>query len=226
MAIEAWQLPYIEWIARGELPSRLCVCLGYPDILVPNDAYPDVPIGSHKAAAWHNWRGKVIDSDAYFKLNNLQPRYHDRAAVRGPEHVVDLNEPGQAEFGLSGLIIDPGTSEHVFNVGELMRRIVEGIGVGGYVMHTNPLNMGNHGFWSFNPTAYKDFYEANGCTIETMKIFYGPLHGRDFIDSPDQTGRFDAPNNSSLFVVARKADRVPFAWPVQTKYRNNPRLGG
>ena len=63
-------------------------------------------------------------------------------------------------------IIDAGTVEHCFNLGQVFDNIRRGVNSNdGIIIHVNPLNWLNHGFWNINPTAYFDFYNANGFEI-------------------------------------------------------------
>lgn len=224
MALEAFMLPIIVDIAK-DLPNRNVLCLGYPDMLALAGNYEDCPDARDAAsiAKWHNWPGRVIDTDAFFARLGLLPTYVDRAKIRGDEIVMDLNE---AEFGWDffGLIIDPGTSEHIWNAGHLFKEIAGAVGVGGCVIHTNPLNQANHGFWSINPTAYYDFYEANGFVVHRCLELSGPPANRCWRDS--STERFEARQNSANFVLVQKIRDVNFVWPCQRKYRENPTLKG
>lgn len=229
MALEAFQLNEIIRILSFRPHTDLCVCLGVPDLLAADDdKYDVIPEAADSEAIknWHHWSGRVLDTQALFHQLSSNVTYLDHAVIRGPETVCDLNT---AELPRNiGLLIDPGTSEHIFNVGHLFRQIAQSVCVGGFAMHINPLNMCNHGFWNISPTAYLDFYEANGFQIEQAFIVVGPLDKRKFVPlhRSDMTARIDAPVNSSIFVLAKKVSDVPFNWPLQSKYRSNPTLRG
>jgi hypothetical protein len=71
---------------------------------------------------------------------------------------VDLNYPEDWPEKYD-VVIDGGTAEHCFNVGQVFANILSAVRPdGGIVVHVNPLNMMNHGFWNISPTAYADFY--------------------------------------------------------------------
>lgn len=228
MALEPIALKALLMEVASGHPLRL-LSLGYPDILYDGTGFKDIPERKDAAQirAWHNWPGRVLDTDELFFALRLDPTYFDMAKVRGPEIVIDLNEFDRHRHPLKfDIILDPGTSEHIFNIGAVFSAIAAACRVGGLVIHTNPLNAGNHGFWSINPTAYIDWYEANGFVIEAMMELSGPVSARKTRKMGGVTGRFDASPNATMFCVARKIKDVPMKFPVQTKYRLNPNLKG
>lgn len=224
MAIESFMLPLIEEIAGRKLPSRTCLSLGYPDLLTDGHADIKEALDADAIKAWHHWPHRVIDTDDFFQAIDLHPVYLDHAIIRGPEVVVDLNS--FQSFPPAGLVIDPGTSEHIFNLGNVFRQIAGCIDVGGYVVHTNPINMMNHGFWNFSPTAYMDFYGSNGFSLAYACIMAGPLDNRTLheISAERWVKRLDADPNTTACVILKREKIVPFTWPLQSKYAANPNL--
>ena len=95
--------------------------------------------------------------------------------------------------------------------------------VGGHIIHLNPLFVINHGFYNLSPTFYKDFYDDNGHKLgfTTEGIEYSAF------EVPPFTRIISGiPENSWICVIAQRLnDREP-AWPIQTKYKNNPTLSG
>lgn len=226
MALEHFMLQDILRLKESPgLPNNRVLCLGYPDLLCEPDEWTGIDRSKEAAQIkrWHSWPGDVLDTEDFFKALGLEALFVDRAEIRGREVVADLNTATLPRG--CGLIIDPGTSEHVFNVGHLFSEIVQSLEVGGIVMHTNPLNMPNHGFWSVNPTAFADFYAANGCGVSNYRELTGSLRDR-VIKVVPLTTRFDAARNSAGYLVAIKEKNVPVMFPVQTKYRQNPTLQG
>jgi hypothetical protein len=97
----------------------------------------------------------------------------------------------------------------------------------GFVMHGNPLNMYNHGFYNLNPTWYHDFYEANGFAVESAHIVVDSISETPRVAPAPALKRFyGIPDDATLLVIARRKAVTPMKWPVQSKYRNNPTLGG
>lgn len=227
MAIEPTMAQVIQTLAP-QLPGRRVLCLGYPDILGIGEPPTDPELQS--IAKWHHWKQSVIPADQFFSGLNLEPEYWDIVKARGPERIVDLNtladDLSEAHWDYLdkfALVIDPGTSEHIWNIGCLFSGLTALVMEGGYIVHANPLGMGNHGFYSIHPTAYQDFYGANGFKVEMMAELSGPLDNRTIRAVP-ATQRFAMSQESVMLVVVKKERELPFAWPVQTKYRNNPML--
>lgn len=225
MAIEPIVADIILKLA-GKLPNRRVLCLGYPDILTLDGPPPDSERQS--IAKWHHWKGGIEHAEHFFGRQSLEAEYWDIVKARGPELIVDLNLPWHPEGWFPepyALVIDPGTTEHIFNLGHVFKLLSQICALGGYILHANPLGMGNHGFWSIHPTAYQDFYEANGFKIEMMAELSGPLDNRTVRPVP-ATKRFNIAQDGVMICVARKEQDVPLTWPKQSKYRNNPMLKG
>jgi hypothetical protein len=99
--------------------------------------------------------------------------------------------------------------------------------VGAYIVHNNPLNYYNHGFFNFNPTFYHDFYTQSGSRIASE--FYG-LHGpslqAQIVTMPALQSFRSVPERMTVLVAAQKLVDSEPAWPLQSKYRANPNLRG
>ena len=82
-----------------------------------------------------------------------------------PDLVHDLNEPLPPQLSdRFGLVLDPGTLEHVFDVRCCLSNVVKALLVGGTVIHLVPIYSYNGGYYSVNPNVLHDFYRANGFT--------------------------------------------------------------
>lgn len=217
-------------------------CLGYPDVLVSEEQARQV-LGEEVAAqlshrpdsdqilAWHGLRSKldrVIDARSLFEAMGLQFTAIDLVASRGGERIVDLNDPLTADLiEAFDIMLDAGTMEHCFNVGQAIRNIVDMTKVGGFVVHLNPMTMINHGFFNFSPTFYHDFYGQNGHQL------MAPIHGVSIRGIEVTSYQMDPVRrqavgdpNSSIMCVARKKHNRPLVWPMQSKYLMNPNLKG
>jgi hypothetical protein len=74
----------------------------------------------------------------------------------------DLNVPVPEEFrDRFNLVIDGGAAEHVFDVRQVMANIVAMTRVGGTVIQIASLRP-DHGFYSFSPCLFFDYYKLNG----------------------------------------------------------------
>jgi hypothetical protein len=219
MAIEPVMADVIQKL-RSELPNDRVLCLGYPDILNTGERPTDPE--RIAIARWHHWKGGIEDAGHFFGRQELNAEYWDVTKARGPERIVDLNQP-QPVRNVFGLVIDPGTIEHIACISQCWHTIISALQVNGLVIHSNPMTMANHGFYSIHPTAYVDIYEANGFKILMLLELSGPLDKRVIREVP-KTGRYEAAPNAVMLCVARKVKEVAFTWPTQTKYRKNPTL--
>ncbi|MGZ5078330.1 MAG: hypothetical protein ACXWHZ_02155, partial [Usitatibacter sp.] len=178
---------------------------------------------------WHDLRremSRVAETRSVFEALGIESDFIDIVASRGFEKVVDLNQPAPAELvGRYDIVYDGGTMEHCFNVGQVMRNIGSFARVGGFIIHVNPLNYYNHGFFNFNPTFYHDWYTQSGNEVVTpYYAMYGPvLASRVAPLQPTDTFRA-APERAVLALVARKNSAAEPQWPMQTKYVKHSEL--
>ena len=82
----------------------------------------------------------------------------------GAEIIADLNLPVSRELESSfDVIIDGGTSEHVFDIRQCLMNIASMLKPGGRIVHMSPSNnYANHGFYQISPTLFVDYYKENG----------------------------------------------------------------
>lgn len=217
MAVEQHVFKQLLKFAPGKI-----LCLGYPDLLLNGDW--EQAVDAEQIAAWHGWKGKLADTATTFATIGFEPTYIDIHASRGVERVVDLNEMLPVDLlGQFKIVLDPGTIEHCFNIGQAFRNLMDACEVGGYVIHTNPVNMINHGFWNISPTAYADLYDANGFECVEFSLVLGSVNKREIVPLLPHN-RIVLPCEASSFIIYRKKQQLPFVFPMQWKYRQNPEL--
>jgi hypothetical protein len=74
----------------------------------------------------------------------------------------DLNLPVPEDLrDRFNLVMDGGAAEHVFDVRQVMANMVDLTKVGGSVVHIASLRP-DHGFYSFSPCFFFDYYKSNG----------------------------------------------------------------
>jgi hypothetical protein len=240
MALNALVLSVLQQIRPHLPPEPKICCLGYPDVLVSTEQAQQY-LGAEAAArlayradsasiiAWHALEAhldRVIDAESLFEVMGMKLTVVDLVASRGGERIVDLNEPLAADLvGAFDIVLDAGTMEHCFNVGQAVRNILAMAKVGGFVIHMNPMTMVNHGFFNFSPTFYHDFYGQNGHQL-MAPICGVSVNGTKIIHHKIDHIRRQRVSDSitMLLSVARKQnDSVPI-WPMQSKYLQNPTL--
>lgn len=222
-------------ILKSLAPCRL-LSLGVPDLLL-TDEY-DVKRVDNEAQLqrWHSWSHPIYDTVAMFHEFGIEATYLDNQAHRGNEIVADLNEDlsrrDEIETCLGwnppdrripwiqpfDVVLDPGTLEHCFNIGQAFRNVRDLCRPGGTIIHVNPLSMFNHGFWNLNPCAYADWYGDNGDEVLSSHVIGGPLDERlVYRSKPWQ--RFGAENSMINQVIVRRGEGPTIdGWPSQVKY--------
>jgi len=239
MAIPPMMFDLICRVAQQQGGGRACAA-GYPDLLVPAQqmsavlgaeraARLTVRADSRKIAAWHGLEkvlDRVFDSHSVFRELGYQLDVIDIYAARGGEIIVDLNQPLPADFLLRyDLIIDPGTCEHCFNIGQAAINLAGMMKQGGFLVQVMPLNMLNHGFYNINPTWFHDFYPANGFQIQFLRGVSNIVWDPQVFDLPAFDRFREVPPDSLIIAVVKRQEISPFKLPTQHKYQVNPGLG-
>ena len=226
MGLETHQYKLLQQYGKG---GNL-LSLGYPDILVKKEdlgVEAEIRKDSKDISKWHNWPFDIYESKDVFQKLGYASYFVDIIPFRGVERVLDLNNP--IEWSAADLlekfdvVIDPGTLEHIFNIGQAFKSVLALLKPGGIVIHLNPINQINHGFWSISPTAYWDFYKQNGCEILEVSTLGGPLLQRNYQRLPltpeGPITRWQVAVEMAAMCVARKPLESKTAiWPFQTKY--------
>ena len=206
-------------------PGMKVASMGYPDIIMPfatiehlfgscNDiAFRE---DSEEICKRHGLKPsqRIPDAHSLFGLLGCELHVYDIVRERGCEIICDLNEPLDRAFNYD-IVLDAGTIEHCFNIGQAMKNMSRMVKMGGYIIHENPFCMGNHGFYGLNPTFYADFYAVNGFELLECKL----VNRQGDAYSVPPTKRFRAVGEEmNVFAMARRVVIQTFVWPVQSKY--------
>jgi len=170
---------------------------------------------------------EILDSEYFFKEIGVDLSVLDVEVFNGSEIICDLNEPISANLkNKYDIVLDAGTLEHCFNVGQCIKNFLSLAKTGGFIFHSNPLFMINHGFYNLNPTFYTDFYRDNGHKLVTP-IYWAKVYNGGYsceVGELPPLKRYQIPDkekaeDSSIWVIAKKNhDKEPF-WPTQSKYK-------
>jgi hypothetical protein len=173
--------------------DQLCQLLARAGRLPIKDGIADLPIrlklmqalGSHLSQKpelrQHNF---ISDKALFAAFGFIALDSVDVSAYEGADFVHDLNRPGLAQTlgGTYDTVMDPGTLEHVFDVGIALDNVFDVMHAGSIVVHSLPLgNRIDHGFYQFSPNFLLDYYEANGFEI------LGTTVNRFFVDPANDT---------------------------------------
>jgi hypothetical protein len=201
--------------------------MGYPDMVAPPELLEElmgVRYGalkyrddSERICRWHGLKSRPIpDAHSFFGLMGASLDVYDIVETRGGEILCDLNEP-MAHTVPYDFVLDVGTIEHCFNIGQAAKNMAGLLGKDGVIFHSNPHNSGNHGFYGLQPTWFADFYGQDGFKLLFCKLMQ--KGSEEPVDVP-LTGRFScgAPE-VNIFAAAQRVEVKPMKWPTQTKYQ-------
>ena len=125
------------------------------------------------ASRHHGDRQHADDVSVFRALGFESVSVLDASEYENPTVVHDLNDPALPAPLLDSfdLVLDAGTLEHVFDIPCALRSICRMTRQGGRIIHISPAsNCVDHGFYSFSPTLFADFYEVNGFDLRRMAI--------------------------------------------------------
>ncbi len=221
-------LYFLETLRQTRFPGPRVACLGYPDVVEDRRAIGgELLPASPYCAAIQKWHGLLAsveppDTDALLaRLGLTEPTYFDLMPSRSCEVAMNLNEPLPTEWrGRFDVLIDTGTLEHCFNIGQAFCNMADMLKEGGVVVAMWPMTNINHGFWCVQPTAAYDAFTQNGWVVEKLCARW--KNGRqiqvmDFLPNPGARAK-STPNEGVLVVVARRVVVQPWVWPTQAKY--------
>lgn len=204
------------------LPAERVLSLSYPDMVMSQDELQEATgFRTERESDSGRWHGKdhplPETAEAFRLLGTKEFRCVDIVRSRNVEEIVDLNHP--ADLGQYDLVLDPGTTEHCFNIGQAIINAANAVKVGGLILHTPPLTMLNHGFYCLMPTLFHDFYGQNGWEVLALQM----TNGNESAPAP-ATKRFSAEPELSLYCLARRTIGGKLIYPTQYKYQVNPLL--
>jgi hypothetical protein len=217
-------------VVKNHLPStvknRKVLCLGYPDFLVDEqhlismfnqefvNNIPEDPM-SDEVRGWHkSLLPRIFDPLWIFKHLGFDTVIFDLISHRGIETIVDLNEPiSNTYFEQFDLVIDTGTLEHCFNVGQAFKNVCSTIKKGGIFITAAPISKLNHGYWNFGTNVHADGFTQNG--FEILKTTYTCRSG---VVEPELMTWKTVPTKTAVTTIAKRTVVTDWVWPTQGKY--------
>jgi hypothetical protein len=171
-------------MTRGDLGilasrAKMCnfhghlLCLGRQDILVNSETAAEV-FKKHGISATSPWPKGRLDDQQFFKafgFSTVDSIDYDDFEGATIIHNLNLCIPANLA-GRFDYIVDGGTSEHVFNFSQALKNYHSMLDVGGKIIHFVPSsNAMDHGFYSFSPTLFQDYYLRNNWKIIDIFIY-------------------------------------------------------
>lgn len=174
-------------------------------------SFPLVDIDTGLLNETHRSHCRFIDDNSFFKSLGFETvNALDVSPYQGADVLHDLNSKSipdgcREKFDL---VLDGGTLEHVFDICSALRSVCEMTKVGGRIIHISPMsNCADHGFYSFSPTLFADFYSTNGFAINRLTVSRfekDPVNDEwEYIEyHPDDFGTLGALSPGTYFVMA------------------------
>lgn len=216
--------------ARHQVATLSC-----PDVVAPADVVARIfPRAAGKltfradSAAICGWHKQapfpVPDTRSLFAALGLKLDAFDVTAARGYETIADLNDPLPRAYHHRYDLVFDCISNQCFNVAQVLATAAQLPRVGGVVAHVVPAKLTNQGFWDVCPTAFAEFYAANGYAILRHQLVVG-VYRREAVLPAQGRGRVrGVPDDAMNVVLARRERRLPrVVWPTMAKFRANPK---
>jgi len=164
---------------------------------------------------------RLLDAIGYPRLAAL-----DFTDAEGAEHVHDLNLPLPDTLKERfDLVIDGGTTEHVFNIGQAIDNCYAMLKPGGLMLAYIACDgWFGHGFFQTGPDVpWRYWHHTRGCEMLEVSVV-GRRTPRKIVSIPDPTGRrrggemfFEGPQ-MLLYAARKPLTAPPYAPPVQGHY--------
>jgi hypothetical protein len=146
----------------------------------------------------------------------------------GADIILDLNKQVPRELcERFDVVMNIGTSEHVFHVPQVLANLHQMVAPAGRIIHWVPAsNQVDHGLYSFSPTLFYDYYQANHYAIEGAYLVEGLEWGgvlSAYIYNPGPMNHcvdcFEPFSKVALFFIVRKtAESTSHTIPMQGSY--------
>lgn len=145
--------------------------------------------------------------------------------------IMDLNLDLEAHYGFRStydLVVNTGTSEHVFNQAAFLRNAHNLTASGGLMLHVVPFTgYTNHGFYNYQPNLFYDLAAANGYAIERLRLADREGELAD-LHAPSDLAAYFLPflglaarnerSNTFLVALLRRSGSAEFVIPCQGRY--------
>jgi hypothetical protein len=195
------------WADHGQLKSF------FRELDCPYEEVAPLPHTSRLLAARPE-ADAFVHARTFFGMMGIAEYFDmDKFELDSPRILHDLNTPVPEDLcGRFNLLIDSGTIEHIFDVRQVMENIIRMCRESGWVVHVTPSsNWVDHGFYSFSPCFFYDFYQANGFGEFTCYVlqlnpdnFYEPSPYFEYSYGMDVGGLIEPGRQVMVFFAAKK----------------------
>jgi SAM-dependent methyltransferase len=186
----------------------------------------------NKIPEWLNTRySNNINTKYLFSLyGSKKILISDVSRYENPDIIIDLNKNVKRSFyNRFDNIIDMGTLEHIFNIPAALNNYKQILKKNGnIIIATSCSNLIDHGFYSFSPTLFFDFFENNGfkltnCFLREFNPFNYESGSKIYkYETVGSEIPFISNKSVELIVVAKKIhNQLNYFYPIQRVYLKN-----
>lgn len=175
----------------------------------------------------------MINSTSFFKLLGFEiVESMDVSCYENASIIYDLNKDELPENLVNKFdyIIDGGTFEHLFNIQNAFKNVIKMLKIRGKIFHyvtTN--NYIDHGFYSFSPTLFIEYYYANNFFIEDTSLIYEDDNSNNSLTTKIDCRLIDfihgyncmiEPSKPTIFqcIAQKREDSTDDNIPIQKKF--------
>lgn len=151
--------------------------------------------------------GNLFTVAKAFYWRHFAPGKHVAIDCHGTPSSLRLDLNSAIDLGEQfDVVINHGTAEHIFNIGQVFKTIHDHCELGGWMIHDAPfVGWVDHGFYCLQPTLFYDLAMANCYEVAMVAIHETKSRQIIRVESRDQIGELaqagSIPNNSMLFMV-------------------------
>jgi hypothetical protein len=187
MAINPSDLPLLIDVAKASPFHGSLLTLGRQEVLITNRALQKVAkilsfeladVGTAAGDGGDQGREAMLsDTELFRSLGFSEVHSMDYSDYENATILHDLNrvDPPEELLERFDVVLDRGTSQHVFHTPNLLSSLVRMTKFGGRIIHFSPSS--NHidlGFYMYSPTLFYDYYTANGLEINRIYLVRQP----------------------------------------------------
>ena len=236
MGLSRIEVRFLELgLKMGLFPAGMHILELGESTIIPEDGTADLlsllaPLLGEDRVAQARLRAEAarIARSEYQRLYGPARAVYDAIFRPASYTAIDLDlQPRQACFDLNGpvnlgsrfdLVINNGTSEHVFDQANVFRIMHDHTRPGGFMMHWVPcLGWIDHGLYNVQPGFFFDLSRANGYEARLIALTTGnicvPLHSGEGVWEALQ--HHPELSYSAACAVLCKTSDLPFATPIQ-----------
>ena len=166
-------------------------------------------------------RARFEEAQLVYRWLLNQSEYRDiDLGSRNPANRIDLNYATDLESRYD-VVINNGTSEHIFNQANVFKFIHDHTKVGGFMIHyTTGMGWVDHGFYNVQPRFFLDLAKYNGYKVHSCCLVNEAVSVPLIAGQVDNAALSAHPHlhDALLHCCMQRWDSAPFRYPIQWPY--------